>query len=261
MTSPCASVNFASASISRYDIENQIGPRQFELPPLIFDVRLGRLIPDGSGAEAERRGGVALARGCACRRATGTRPRSTRAAACVSAAADPRSTAPRASVRRAPRGSTTARSGRGRFRTNQSSCRGRHRACSILAHSSTVTAKSGTRPTSERTRNFWNVARHDTAARRRRTRPRSSHSSYPRPPIFFIARADVDEVLEELRRHPFVDRVLIAPARSQSASCCRQKNPIHPVASDCSSIAPSGSARCDRRPRCCRARGTRPRRR
>ena len=33
---PNASENFANDSISRYDVGNQIGPRQFELPPLIF---------------------------------------------------------------------------------------------------------------------------------------------------------------------------------------------------------------------------------
>src|SRR3954463_10439257 len=33
---PNASVNFENDSISRYDVGNQIGPRQFELPPLIL---------------------------------------------------------------------------------------------------------------------------------------------------------------------------------------------------------------------------------
>ena len=33
---PKASPNFANDSISRYDVGNQIGPRQFEFPPLIL---------------------------------------------------------------------------------------------------------------------------------------------------------------------------------------------------------------------------------
>ena len=51
--------------------------------------------------------------------------------------------------------------------------------------------------------------------------------------------ADVDEVLEELRRQRLVDAGSRWPAPARCASCTARTNAIQPVASDCSSMAPS----------------------
>ena len=75
------------------------------------------------------------------------------------------------------------------------------------------------------------------AARRSRTRPRSSHRPIPSSPMLFIASAMCEEVLEELRRDVLVGRVLARRARGRCASGSGSTSP---------------SRRCRRPARCSR---------
>ena len=91
--------------------------------------------------------------------------------------------------------------------------------------SRTSTANSGIRPTIERTLQRERLAVGQCAARRRRTRPRSSHRLDALAADVGHRVGDVEEVLEELGGDVLVDRVVPAPARARCASCSGSTSP------------------------------------
>jgi hypothetical protein len=233
---PNASVNFANDSISRYDVGNQIGPRQLELPPLIFtSARPARSAP--CRAEAERML-VWTSTGCGCRRRQelGLVPD---ALSSFSSWCDRRSTARRALA--------VARLGVARLADEVGPVADepvhvgdehRHRLeLGLVEHVDRVERnQADQRADAELVELAARVAQDVVEEAVLLVPELVAAAAHP-----LHRAADVDEVLEELRRHRLVDLVGLRRARWRCASCAGRRSPSSPVASDCSRIAPSGS--------------------
>ena len=255
--SPRQACRRRSDSIARKFSGNQIGPRQFELPPKSPRRRLGGLVVEARLARRRAREDERVLAVVARERA---QPVGREELVLVEHAREhapqPRLVDERRSARAVRRSAKQPmKRGDSAAGARGTSC-ARARKSGSRSHedaSSSTAAKSGTSPTMERARSGTTEPSGRRAGGRSRSRP-------PRPRDCVHRGRDRREVLEELERNALVGPVVVGQTQRDLEHVeAEHRHPGRAVRL-LEHLARRKHRRSDRRVRCCRARGSRPRR-